>query len=282
MRPLFDLFDLINYADDNYIGDENEHLATAMLNLKLKTVGICDWLTNSGLKINEEKTQICIFYRRNVMCKTFTIKNSTVVSKNTINILLIIFDSRLKWKEQVDHAIKSANTNLYAIKVIRKYFNQEELKIMLTAMYFSKLYYGAEVWLIPSLSLQLKKNLKFASASALKVCLPNRTVLNTHTEIHTMAERALPEQMCLYKHAITLYKLFKSQCPENDFISLNFQLINYPRFTKLVFSKRLNYEVGKNILLNRMYELNNKIKKSWLNLGIDRYKIQCKSLFLST
>jgi hypothetical protein len=116
-----------------------------MLNVKLKTEGICDWLSNSGLKINEENTEICIFQRRNVICKTFTIKNSTIVSKNTINIQGIIFDSRLRWKEQEDHAIKSSNTNLYAVKVIRKYFNQEELKTMLTAMYFSKLYYGAKV-----------------------------------------------------------------------------------------------------------------------------------------
>jgi hypothetical protein len=68
------------------------------------------------------------------------------------------------------------------MKVIRKYFNQEELKTMLTAMYFSKLYYGAEVWLIPSLKLQLKKNLKFASANALRVCLPHREIFNTHTQ----------------------------------------------------------------------------------------------------
>jgi hypothetical protein len=55
VRPLFDL---INYADDNYIGDENKHLATAMLNVKMKTKGICDWLSNSGLKINEKQTEI--------------------------------------------------------------------------------------------------------------------------------------------------------------------------------------------------------------------------------
>jgi hypothetical protein len=36
VRPRFDLFDLINYADDNYIKNENENLATAMLNKKLK------------------------------------------------------------------------------------------------------------------------------------------------------------------------------------------------------------------------------------------------------
>jgi hypothetical protein len=162
-------------------------------------------------------------------------------------------------------------------KVMRnQYFNQVELKTMLTAMYFRRLYYVA----YPESYIVTKKNLKFALANALRICLPKRTIFNTHTEIHTIAERALPEQMCLYKHAITLYKLFKSHCPENDFVSLNFQLIDNPRSTKLVFANRLNYEAGKNILLNIMYKLENKIEKSWLNLEIDSYKIKCKSIFL--
>jgi hypothetical protein len=83
-------------------------------------------------------------------------------------------------------------------------------------MHFSKLYYGAEVWLIPSFKCFDIKNV------LVDICLTNRTILNTPTEIHTIAERALTEQMYLYRYAITLYKLFKSQCPENESISLNF------------------------------------------------------------
>jgi hypothetical protein len=103
----------------------------------------------------------------------------------------------------------------------------------------------------PQSYIATKKEPRICLSKRLRVCLPHRTIFSTHTEMHTNAERALSEQMCLYKHAITVYKLFKSQCPENDFISLNFQLIDNPRSTKLVFTKRLNYEVGKNIQLNR-------------------------------
>ena len=42
----------------------------------------------------------------------------------------------------------------------------------------------------------------------------------------------------------------------------------------------IQYEAGKNILLNRFAELNNKIDKSWLNLSLETYKVKCKSLFL--
>ena len=70
-----------------------------------------------------------------------------------------------------------------------------------------------------------------------------------------------------------MHKLFNTQEPQNEFLSLNFQLNDNQRSTKIVISKHQNYDVGKNILLNRMAELNGKIDKSWLNLSIDSFKI---------
>ena len=50
-------------------------------------------------------------------------------------------------------------------------------------------------------------------------------------------------------------------------------------WTNWTFFKRQNYDVGKNILLNRMHSLNNMIDKSWLNLSLDSFKVKCKNLF---
>ena len=196
-------------------------------------------------------------------------------------ILGITFDSKLQWKEHINSAIKSANSTLFAIKIVRKYFNTDELKTMLTSMYFSKLYYADEIWHIPGLSRQLKKNLKFASANALKICVPNLTVFHTHTQIHNLAGRALPEQMCNYRNALSVYKLFNNQSPDNEFMNLNFQLNDNQRSTKISFHRMQSYDVGKNILINRLSELNNKIEKSWLNLSWNSYKVKCKELFLT-
>ena len=57
------------------------------------------------------------------------------------------------------------------------------------------------------LGLKLKKSIKLASANACKNCIPreNSNML-THTEIHNLAKRAMPEDMCTYRHAIMLYK----------------------------------------------------------------------------
>jgi hypothetical protein len=83
--------------------------------------------------------------------------------------------------------VKEATICLYGIKIIQKYFNLEEKKIFI---YFSKLYYGSEVWHIPGLNNQQKKQLNSASAAALKICTPNLTVFPNNTRIHHETKRA--------------------------------------------------------------------------------------------
>ena len=185
------LEDLINYADDNYIGSEHEELETAIQCVITKTERIFDWLTNSGLKINDSKTQIRIFHRRNLVSKTIKIKNSLIQTQNTITILGMTFDSKLNWNEHIQSTIKSPNSTLYAIRMIKKYFNPEEVKTLLTSLYYSKLYYGAEIWHIPGLSRSLQNSLKLASANALKLCIPRTESFLTHTEIHKLADRCV-------------------------------------------------------------------------------------------
>ena len=89
-------------------------------------------------------------------------------------------------------------------------------------------------------------------------------------------------RMISYKHAITMYKLFRTCQPDQEFINLNFQLNLNPRLNHSNFFNRQNYEIGNNILLNRLSHLNNKIEKSWLELRLDSFKVKCKQLFLKT
>ena len=63
-----------------------------------------------------------------------------IMTINKINVLGIIFDSNMKWNELVSKAIRESNSNLYGIRMIKKYFKPEEIKNLLTAIYYSKLY----------------------------------------------------------------------------------------------------------------------------------------------
>ena len=47
------------------------------------------------------------------------------------------------------------------------------------------------------------------------------------------------------------------------------------------FFIRQNYESGKNILLNRLSHLNDKIEKLWLEQSLNTLKVKCKALFFT-
>ena len=166
--------------------------------------------------------------------------------------------------------------------MISKHFNKEEIKNLLTSLFYSKLYYGSEVWHLPGRSLDQNKKLKYVSANALRACDRSLTLFDNHTHIHNVSNRALPDQMMQYKHSILMFKLFKTCQPEQEFVNLNFQYNQNERIPSANFFSRSNYEQGKNILLNRIAHLNNKINKSWLNLSMDSFKVKCKELFLKT
>ena len=152
--------------------------------------------------------------------------------------------------------------------------------MLITSLFYSKLYYGSEAWHLPERTTAQNKMLKFASANALRIATNEITIYHTHTEVHRMTNRALPDQMIQYKHALMMYRLFRKCTPDNEFMHLNFQANLNQRLQCHNFLKIQNYSVGNNILLNRMCSLNNTIDKSLMNGNYLTYKLNCKEIFL--
>ena len=173
-----------------------------MMETKLKK--IVDWLTNSGMNVNESKTELCLFHRGDSGPITVNINGNEVTSKKTINILGGIFDSKLQWSEQIAHCIKCSMNALNAIHLIRQYFKRDELLNLLTSNFYSILYYNSEIWHLPLLKPTLKQKILSASPRALNVC--NKFIDNTISfeAIHESCKRATPCKMQKYKLAICL------------------------------------------------------------------------------
>ena len=107
-------------------------------------------------------------------------------------------------------------------------------------------------------------------------------VANNDTKMTNYIDRALPDQIIQYKHALMMFKLLRQCTPDNEFVHLNFQANLNQRLQYHTFLKRQNYTVGNNILLNRMCTLNNTIPKDMTNGSYTTYKLKCKELFLKT
>ena len=76
---------------------------------------ISKWLKGSGLKVNDNKTEVCLFSKRDRANTSVTINEELITTKKEIGVLGIVFDSKLHWGPQVTKTILKATKALNAI-----------------------------------------------------------------------------------------------------------------------------------------------------------------------
>ena len=118
---------------------------------------VVKWFQQSGLKVNDSKTELCLFHQKDHAPVTLTIFNETLTTKDHIYVLGIIFDWKLQWHHQVKNTNNKSKLALNAIYLIQKYFTKKQLLSIISSNYYSILYCNAEVWLLPTISPQLKQ-----------------------------------------------------------------------------------------------------------------------------
>ena len=83
------------------------------------------------------------------------------------------------------------------------------------------------------------------------------------------------------KHSILLHKLYSTQCPEADWIELNYNQTFTSRETTFRIIKSNNFLVGNNLLSSRLTILNTKIPLEDLNMSLDSFKVKYKKEMLT-
>ena len=117
-------------------------------------------LKESRLKVNEAKTELCPFYKKDTHPIEIIISNVAVKSIPHINVFGICFEFKLTWSMHIANAINKASKALYAIKLIEKYFTNFEILQLITSNFYSVLYYNSENWHLPTLKYELKQYLQ--------------------------------------------------------------------------------------------------------------------------
>ena len=280
MSPLFDISELTSFADDNYIIRCHSNITQLKEDMSYHLEQIITWLKGSGLKVNQNKTEICIFHKNSCEVSNIMVDGTIVQTSDSINVLGVEFDSKLQWSKHISKTIKKAYKSLHAIKIIKKFFNKNELNMLITSNFYSILYYNSEIWHLPTLNTKLKSNIRTASANALKICTPNYNYLMSYDFIHKENNRAQPNQMLQYKLALMLYKIVRDEIPSREWLALNHEQLFTSRQKNCIITSTSNYKVGFNIPTRRLTLINNKINLEWLNLSFDGFKVKCKKLFL--
>ena len=196
-----------------------------------------------------------------------------------MGVLGTIFDSKLQWHSKIQNAITKSIKALHAITIIKKYFNKNQLLSLIMACYYSILYFNCEIWLLPSLSPQLKQKLLSVSATPVKLTTRNYDRMMSFETLHYLNKRATPNQMILYKHALLLHKVYHNESMSVDWTNLFFTQHFNSKENCVRFFNTSSYKIGNNILSNIFVIINEKIQFDWLNNDFNSYKIKCKNKF---
>ena len=120
-----------------------------------------------------------------------------------------------------------------------------------------------------------------SSAKAIRICSKSNTSDLSFVNLHARHNIATPEKLMLYKHALSLFKLFNSTNYTTEWVALNLNQINTSRQINFISGKSNLKRVGLNAIANRYQILNGKIPLNNFNKSLDSFKILCKKEFLT-
>ena len=82
VSPVFELTTFFAFADDKQVMEHNKRIETLIVDMERRLELMMKWLRQSGLVVNEEKTELCLFYKSDHPIINVTINNKLVTSKN--------------------------------------------------------------------------------------------------------------------------------------------------------------------------------------------------------
>ena len=280
--PLGDIIKvLISYADDNYLVTSSAKLDCCISTCQDNTSKMIEWLNDSGLMINTDKTEICIFHKSDTVCPLLTIGANVFQIKNQIKILGTVFDTKLQWNEHVHYAIRNANKSKQALCLIAKYFTTEEMVKLATAFFYSKLYYGSKVWLMSTLHSNLKNKLWQASSRMLQIVQKDYDKVLSFDDLHRLTNRASPNMWCNYVTACAMYDCVTNEVPQNILTKMTINSLNTSRRPGITFTRTNHIKIGFNCLGNRLQLVSTQLNIDWSIMSKQAFKKHCKNLFLS-
>ena len=181
-----------------------------------------------------------------------------------MNVLGVIFDSKLNWQPHVATSIVKAKKSLFALRLLRKYFNNKEMCLLLDAHFYSVLYYNALIWLTPNLRSDLKQSLLSISANALRSCLMHDGFDISFEKLHKTHVKCTPTQVMSYQLALNLHRTlnFEAFEPDHETITILDQIICTRRQRNFQMIRNCNSKIGLNTTANKFQVVRRWVFKS--------------------
>ena len=227
--------------------------------------------------VNVDKTEAVVFSRNKLDPVRIDIGNSSFITTQSMKVLGVLFDSQLKWSPQAEKAIATAKRSLYGLRILRRNLGSVGFTKILTAQFFSKLYYGAAVWL-QHLSCRDMMRIESLHYSALRVgCYDFHNKIPRHILDHDF-KRATPREWARYCISREYIRVYTSQSPKALFEMLDRQVYHTNRPLMLRFYDNSKKQVGRQTFANTVSQVSKDVQFDWFytRLSPDQLRIKLK------
>jgi hypothetical protein len=277
IRGLSQVENVVAYADDLTVLVVGESEEQTKSELELKIEQTLQYLKQVGMVVNHEKTEVIFFHRSVIISKSVKVGDVLVQSKDHVKLLGVFLDSKLTWRKQSEAAISAASRAFGGIRVISKYFsNNEKIKLLKSHVY-SRLYYAQEVWLHPSLPRSVMDRLNSFSGRVLSIACPT---IASYEKRHQILSVQSPLSRAKYVTALCCHKLINRHLNQTELDNLLLNKISSPRCQAFQSVRNNNFKVGMNRVSNRAWHVKNTIPLSWFELSLTSFKRKVIEIFV--
>jgi len=267
----------VSYADDSYVGNSGRELSEVITAVKHNVKTHAEALRKIGMIVNEKKTEIIMFKRKGLF-EPIEIELSPGVSitcSETMRALGVILDYRLNWLPHVQTAKNRVLKLLNGLKIIRKKMTFKQSLMVVTSQVFSVLYYASPVWLTPTTSSSITKEVERIHFKTLRVVVRDYKQRMNKDLISRTTQRLPPKIWLRFAAATTLMKIWFNNAPERLRSEVFVNTYAKNRSEGLLFGfDNSNYKIGKQITKNWSGSVLAEVKVPWTNEVFSKNKLR--------
>ena len=209
MKDIF-LFDtsinITSYADDNTPYAMEKDTQALIYTLENDTSMMMEWFRINEMKSNSDKCHLIIANETNMEAK---IGNDTIKGTDSVKLLGITIDNKLKFSEHVSNLCKKANQKLHALARVSTFMNKKKLRMIMKSFIMSQFNYCPLIWMFHSRTLNNRINRIHERALKLVYKDSNKTFI----ELLEKDESFSIHQRNLQKLATEMYKIKNNLSP---------------------------------------------------------------------
>lgn len=280
---------LYGFADDHTLSAESKSLETLKAILSRESNVAIDWLNNNKMLANPSKFQLMILSKSKQNIEIdIEIDNKQIQSKDSVHLLGIDIDHKLKFEYHISELCRKAGGQLNSLFRFRKYLTPLSKKLSITSFISSNFCYCPLVWHFSSAKSQdkieriQKRSLKFLQNNNTELDFdPGKSTMKVKrlrvlaTEIFKTLNNLNP----LYMNSI----FYKSNSRTSERLKFNIQTQKYNQAKFGKNSIRVLGPILWNSLPNSIKSVESlihfkKLIKTWGNNGCPHFN-KCLSYF---